>query len=106
MQGDRAKSKPLLLRGGRGLGWSWVGLVSVGDGTSDAVKFQQTGRISCHSCFADGPRTIYQEHTNFGPSFSEILPIHCGPSAVNWHEIFHAWNKRAAHFVRGAKIES
>ena len=25
VQGDRAKSKPLLLRGGRGLGWSWVG---------------------------------------------------------------------------------
>ena len=25
VQGDWAKSKPLLLRGGRGLGWSWVG---------------------------------------------------------------------------------
>ena len=22
-------------------------------------------------------------HTNLGPSFSEILPIHCGPSAVH-----------------------
>ena len=29
------------------------GLVSVGDGASDAVKFQQTGRVSCHSCVGD-----------------------------------------------------
>ena len=65
VQGDWAKSKPQLLRGRRGLGWSWVGggalgehiagegLVSVGDGASDAVKFQQTGRVSCHSCVGD-----------------------------------------------------
>ena len=64
MQGNKAKSKPLLLRGGRGLGWWWgegplgehiagEGLVSVGDGASDAVKFQQTGRVSCHSCVGD-----------------------------------------------------
>ena len=29
------------------------GLVSVGDGASDAVKFQQTGRVSCHCCVGD-----------------------------------------------------
>ena len=48
VQGDKAQSKPLLIRGGRGLGWWWVGggplgehiagegLVSNCDGASDA----------------------------------------------------------------------
>ena len=64
LQGNRAKSKPLLLRGGLGHGCGWgeggfgqhltgEGLVTVCDGTRDAVKFQETGRIGGHSCMGD-----------------------------------------------------
>ena len=30
--------------------------------------------------------------TNLGHSFSKILPIHCGPSAVHWLDTRMAWN--------------
>ena len=61
VQRNRAKSKPPLLRGGRGLDWQLVRgegpteqvpgerSVSVSHG-GDAIKLQQAGRISCHNC--------------------------------------------------------
>ena len=39
--------------GGPGEHIAGEGLVSVCDGASDAVKFQQAGRVSCHSCVGD-----------------------------------------------------
>ena len=65
MQGNRAKSKPLLFRGGLGTRLAVGGeggfsqhltgerLVAVCDGARDAVKFQETGRIGGHSCMGD-----------------------------------------------------
>ena len=31
-------------------------------------------------------------HTKFGPSFSQILPIHCGLSATHWLDTRMAWD--------------
>ena len=57
VQGNRAKSKPMLLRGGLGRGWrqhlTGKRLAAVCDGARDAVKFQETGRIGGHSCMGD-----------------------------------------------------
>ena len=62
MQGNRAKSKPLLLRGDAAGGGGEGGfsqhlagerLVAVCDGARGAVKFQETGRIGGHGCMGD-----------------------------------------------------
>ena len=63
VQGNRAKSKPLLGAGWDAAdGWGEGGfgqhltgkrLVAVCDGARDAVKFQETGRIGGHNCMGD-----------------------------------------------------
>ena len=47
--------------------------------------------FSSAAFFADGHRTIYQEH---------IQTLDLIDLALDWHEILHAWNERAAHSRR------
>ena len=68
--------------------------------------------VSSVACFAGGHRTMYQEHLQtLDIHFRKFCRSIVGPPpyidwTLAWHEILHAWNERAAHFVRVAKIES
>ena len=68
--------------------------------------------VSSVACFAGGHRTIYQEHIQtLDLHFRKFCRSIVGPPpytdwTLEWHEILHAWNERAAHFVGVAKIQS
>ena len=67
--------------------------------------------VSSVACFASGHRTIYQEHIQtLDLHFRKFCRSIVGPPytdwTLEWHEILHAWNERAAHFVGVAKIQS
>ena len=68
--------------------------------------------VSSAACFAGGHRTIYQEHIQtLELHFREFCRSIVGPPpyidwTLEWHEILHAWNERAAHSVGVAKIQS
>ena len=68
--------------------------------------------VSSVACFAGGHRTIYQEHIQtLDLHFRKFCRSIVGPPpytdwTLEWHEILHARNERAAHFVGVSKIQS
>ena len=76
------------------------------------MKFALPSVVSSVACFARGHRTIYQEHIQtLDLHFRKFCRSIVGPPpytdwTLEWHEILHAWNERAAHFVGVAKIQS
>ena len=61
--------------------------------------------VSSVACFAGGHRAIYQEHIQtLDLHFRKFCRSIVGPPpytdwTLEWHDILHAWNERAAHFV-------
>ena len=68
--------------------------------------------VSSVACFAGGHRTIYKEHIQtLDLHFRKFCRSIVGPPphidwTLEWHEVLHTWNERAAHFVGIAKIQS
>ena len=68
--------------------------------------------VSSVACFAGGHRTIYKEHIQtLDLHFRKFCRSIVGPPphidwTLEWHEVSHTWNERAAHFVGIAKIQS
>ena len=60
--------------------------------------------VSSVACFAGGQRTIYKEHIQtLDPHFRKFCRSIVGPPphidwTLEWHEVLHTWNERAAHF--------
>ena len=60
--------------------------------------------VSSVACFAGGQRTIYKEHIQtLDPHFRKFCRSIVGPPphidwTLEWHEVLHTWNERAALF--------
>ena len=68
--------------------------------------------LSSVACIAGGHCTIYEEHLQtFDIYFRKFYQSIVGPPPyihwiLAWHEILHAWNERAAHFLCVAKLKA
>ena len=64
------------------------------------------------ACFAAGHRALYKNDLlNMDVSYRKLCRQIVGPPAgtnwnLDWHEIFHFWNERVAHFAALASVKS